>query len=171
MAFDAFLKLVTSTGTTVSGESLDKVHAGEIELTGYNLGTTHPSTVGSATGGAGAGKATFSDFSFTTSVSKVSPALFQACTQGTRCNQAIVTLRKAGGKAGAGAGVEFLKITMATVFVSAYQSGGAVGDEVPHDDVHLAYGSIHFQYVPQKPDGSAGPPVAGGWDVQKNAPA
>ena len=169
MAFDAFLKLVTSTGTTVPGESLDKIHTGEIELTGYNLGTTHPSTVGSATGGAGAGKATFSDFSFTTTVSKVSPTLFQACAQGTRFNQAIVTLRKAGARAGAG--VEFLKITMGTVFVSAYQSGGAVGDEVPHDDVHLAYGNIHFQYVPQTPDGSAGAPVTGGWDVQKNAPA
>ena len=129
MAFDAFLKLVTSTGTTVSGESLDKVHAGEIELTGYNLGTTHPSTVGSATGGAGAGKATFSDFSFTTSVSKVSPALFQACTQGTRCNQAIVTLRKAGGRAGAATtgfvGTEGVLGTVVGMFVCTAVGSGS----------------------------------------------
>ncbi|MEA2616491.1 MAG: type secretion system secreted protein Hcp, partial [Chloroflexota bacterium] len=88
MAFDAFMKLV-SAGGSVAGESQDATHRNEIELSGYNISAVHPVTQTSASGGAGAGKATFNDFSFTTPVSRVSPLLFQACAQGTRFNQAI----------------------------------------------------------------------------------
>lgn len=170
MAFDAFLKLTTATGQQVQGESQDKVHVNEIELSGYNLGAVHPINQGSATGGAGAGKATFNDFSFTTaSVSKVTPILFQACAQGTRYNQAVVTVRKAG--SGPGARVDYLTITMGTVFISSFITGGPSGDAAPHDEIRLSYGSLKIQYIPQNPNGSAQAPVTGGWDVVKNAPA
>jgi type VI secretion system secreted protein Hcp len=169
VAFDAFLKLVpASAGQPVpTGESQDQVHRGEIPLLGYNITTTRPVTQGSA--GAGAGKATFADFTFSTPVSRASPLFFQACAAGTHYQQAIVTLRKAGGKAGGG--LEFLKITMGTVVVSSYSSGGSGGDDIPHDEVHLSYGKVQFQYTPQRPDGSADAPVNGGWDIQKNGPA
>lgn len=169
MPFDAFMKLVNASNQAVVGESQDATHRNEIELSGYNLGTTHPVTQSSATGGAGAGKATFNDFSFTTPASRVSPILFQACAQGTRFSQAIVTFRKSGG--GGKTGLEFLKITMGSVLVSQFTTGGSSGDDVPHDEVHLSYGRIQFQYTPQRPDGSADVPVNGGWDIQKNGPA
>ncbi len=168
MAFDAFLKLVNATGQPVPGESRDATHANEIVLTGYQIGAVHPVSAGSATGGAGAGKATFNDFSFSTATSRVTPLLFQACAAGTRYSQAIVSLRKAGA---AGKGLEFLKITMAPVFITKLDTGGSAGDDTPHDEVHLSYGKIQFQYVPQKPDGTADAPVNGGWDLQKNVPA
>jgi type VI secretion system secreted protein Hcp len=172
VAFDAFLKLVNASGQPVLGESQDSTHPNEIEISGYNVAAVHPGTAGSATGGAGAGKATFNDFSFSTPTSRVTPLLFQACAQGTRFNQAIVSLRKAGAGPNKGAGgLEFLKITMAQVLVSQFGSGGSTGDAAPHDEVHLSYGKIQFQYVQQKPDGTAGPPTNGGWDVQKNVPA
>lgn len=173
MAFDAFLKLTTAaTGQPVQGESQDKVHLNEIELSGYSLGAVHPTNVGSATGGAGAGKATFNDFSFTTpSVSKVTPILFQACAQGTRYSTAIVYVRKAGGGASPSTGADYLTITMGTVFVSSFTTGGPSGDASPHDEIRLAYGSLKIQYTPQNPNGTPGQPVSGGWDVVKNAPA
>ncbi|MDB5068072.1 MAG: Hcp1 family type secretion system effector [Chloroflexi bacterium] len=171
MAFDAFLKLMNAANQVVAGESQDATHRNEIELSGYNLGAVHPVTQSSATGGAGAGKATFNDFSFTIAASRVSPILFQACAQGTRFNQAIVTLRKSAGGSKTGTGLEFLKITMGSVLVSHFSTGGSSGDDVPHDDVHLSYGKIQIQYTPQRTDGSADVPVSGGWDVQKNGPA
>ncbi len=171
MAFDAFLKLVTSTGTPVAGESVDATHKGEIQLLGYNLGVSHPVTQGSATGGAGAGKASFSDFSFTSAHSKASPLLIQACAAGTRFNTATVSVRKAGAAQAKGGGFEFLKITMSTVFVSSLSTGGAGSDESPHDQVTLSYGKIQIQYSPQSPTGVAEPPVTAGWDVVKNGPA
>jgi type VI secretion system secreted protein Hcp len=167
--FDAFMKLVGAGGQSVAGESQDASHRNEIELSGYNISAVHPVTQTSASGGAGAGKATFNDFSFTTPVSRVSPLLFQACAQGTRFSEAIVTLRKAG--PGGKAGLEFLRITMGAVLVSHFNTGGPIGDDLPHDEVHLSYGKIQFQYVPQRPDGSPDRPVAAGWDVQKNGPA
>ncbi|HEY2706153.1 MAG TPA: type VI secretion system tube protein Hcp [Candidatus Dormibacteraeota bacterium] len=172
MAFDAFLKLVPAAAAqpAPTGESQDAKHPGEIPISGYNLGITQHITQGSASAGAGAGKATFTDFSFTTPVSKASPLLFQACAAGARFSQAIVSLRKAGG-ASKGAGFDFLKITMNGVFVSGYSSGGAAGDESPHDDVHLSCAGMHFDYTPQRPDGSADTPVKGGWDITKNVPA
>ena len=170
MAFDAFLKLTSATGQPVLGETTDKAHPNEIVLSGYNIAASHPVNQGSATGGAGAGKATFNDFSFTTpSTSKVTPALFQACAQGTRYNEAVVSIRKAGG-AGA-SGIDYLKITMGTVFISSFSTGGATSDAAPHDEVRLSYGRIQFSYTPQNPNGSTGAPVNGGWDVTKNAPA
>jgi type VI secretion system secreted protein Hcp len=170
VAFDAFLKLITASGQPVAGESTDRVHANEIQLTGYNIAASHPINQGSATGGAGAGKATFNDFTFSTpATSKVTPILFQACAQGTRFSQAVVSVRKAGGAGGSG--IDYLKITMGSVFISALSTGGSSGDPAPHDDVHLSYGSIRFEYTPQNPNGTTQPPVSGGWDVQKNAPA
>ncbi len=166
MAFDAFLKLVPATAGQPSptGESQDAKHPGEIQISGYNLGITQHVT--QSTTGGGAGKATFNDFSFSTPVSKASPLLFQACAAGSHFTHAIVSLRKSGG-----AGFDFLKITMGSVLVSSYSSGGGGGDETPHDDVHLSCGNIHFDYTPQHPDGSPDTPVKGGWDIVKNGPA
>jgi type VI secretion system secreted protein Hcp len=176
VAFDAFLKLTTATGQPVQGESTDKVHVNEIPITGYSVASMHPVNQGSATGGAGAGKATFNDFSFTAPTSKVTPLLFQACAQGTRYNTAVVSVRKTG----TGAPVDYLQITMGTVFVSQLSTGAAAGEAtstgpavpvLPHDEVHLSYGSIKFSYTPHNASGGvSGPPVNGGWDVQKNTP-
>ena len=40
----------------VKGESLDEKHKGEIELESFSWSATNATTIGSATGGAGAGK-------------------------------------------------------------------------------------------------------------------
>jgi type VI secretion system secreted protein Hcp len=170
VAFDAFLKLTTASGQPVVGESTDKAHPGEILISGYNLAASHPVNQSSATGGAAAGKATFNDFTFTTpGTSKVTPILFQACAQGTRYNEAVVSIRRAG--TAGGPATDYLKITMGTVFISSFSTGGGTGDAAPHDEVHLSYGRIQFSYTPQNPNGSPGAPVNGGWDVTKNAPA
>src|SRR5688500_13558869 len=51
-----FLKLIPSTGQpAVEGEAADKLHSGEIAVYSYSLSVKNPTTIGSATGGAGAG--------------------------------------------------------------------------------------------------------------------
>src|SRR3954469_3270111 len=102
MAFDSFLKI---TSPDVAGESQDAKHKGEIELFSFSLGAHNPTTIGSATGGAGAGKVSFSNFSIMKKTDKTSPILFQACAGGTHYGKAVITLRKAGGDAQ----VEYLK--------------------------------------------------------------
>jgi len=109
---DYFLKI-----DGISGESTDDKHRGEIEVASFSWGVTQTST--RATGGAGAGKATFQDFHFTKLSDKASPTLFQKCATGAHIKHAVLTARKAGENQ-----QEFLKITLSDLLVSSYQSGG-----------------------------------------------
>src|SRR5437588_9507059 len=55
-----FLKLVPAQKEmAIIGEATEKSNAGEIEVQSYSFGVTNSATIGSATSGAGAGKATF----------------------------------------------------------------------------------------------------------------
>src|SRR6478672_10067001 len=93
MPFDAYLKIETP---NITGESTDSKHKGEIEIYSFSLGASNPTTIGSATGGAGAGKVSLSSFNFMKKTDKVSPVLFQACASGVHYDKVTVTMRKAG---------------------------------------------------------------------------
>ena len=77
MAESWFLKI-----DGVQGESTDISHKDEIGVLSWSWGVSHPSGVGTGSGG-GAGKAAFQDFQFVTRVSKASPVLFLSCATGT----------------------------------------------------------------------------------------
>ncbi len=51
-----------------------------IELQSFSFGSSNASTIGSATGGAGAGKATPHEFHITTTLDKASPSFFRTST-------------------------------------------------------------------------------------------
>src|SRR4029077_10610939 len=88
MPFDAFLKIETP---NVAGESTDSKHKGEIEIYSFRLGASNPTTIGSATGGPGAGTVSTSSFHFMKKTDKVSPVLFQACASGVHYDKVTVT--------------------------------------------------------------------------------
>ena len=163
MAYDAFLKLAG-----IPGDSVDAAHKGEIQVTGFQEGLTNSSRIGSATGGAGAGKVTFQDFQFTAPVSSATPKLLLACANGQHIPSATLTVRKAGAGAGKPAGLEFLKYVMTTVVVSSVTTAAAAGDDVPHEQFSLAFAKLQVTYTPQNPNGTAGTPVQTGWDLQTN---
>jgi type VI secretion system secreted protein Hcp len=68
---------------------------GAIELTSFSWGESNPTTIGSATGGSGAGKGRVSEIVITKSTDSASPVLVRACASGQHFS--TVTLRKAGG--------------------------------------------------------------------------
>ena len=78
MPFDAFLKIETP---NVAGESTDSKHKGEIEIYSFSLGASNPTTIGSATGGAGAGKVSLSSFNFMKKTDKVQPGIIPGLRQ------------------------------------------------------------------------------------------
>ena len=164
MAFDAFLKL-----DTVKGESKDSKHSGEIEIYSFSFGATNPTTIGSGTGGAGAGKVSFHGFSFMKKTDAASPLLMQACCNGTHIATAALTLRKAGGDNP----LEYLKWKFEEVFVDSVQwSGSSGGDDAPTESVSFVYGKMTIDYQPQNAKGQAeGGAIHGGWDVTKNVKA
>jgi len=158
VAFDAFLKI-----DGVQGESTDAKHKDEIQVLSFSFGVSQAG--GAPTGGGGgAGKASLTDLHFVARTQKSSPRLFVACAAGEHFTNAVLTLRKAGGKQ-----QDYLTLTLREVRVTSFQeSGSAEGDDVPVDQIALGYGKIEIEYRPQDPKGALGPPVKGGWDLKAN---
>ncbi|TML69421.1 MAG: type VI secretion system tube protein Hcp [Actinobacteria bacterium] len=140
MASDIFAKL-----GDIKGESLDSKHKDEIEVLSWSWGVTN--AVALAGSGAGQGKASFHDLSFTHKIDKASPSLMRACATGVHLKEATITHRKAGkGQE------EFLVIKMNDVIITAMQD--ADSSDASTEMVNLAFAKVDVQYRPQKPDGS-----------------
>ena len=131
---DYFLKL-----DGITGDSTDAKHKGEIEVESFSWGVSQTASVGG--GGAGAGKAVFQDFHFTSLVTKASPSLMLKCANGTHLKNAILIAR---GQDQRGGSSEFLKITLSDVLVSSFTDAGGEGQgPSPHmnEAVSLSYAS------------------------------
>ncbi len=155
---DYFLKI-----DGVDGESTDDKHKGEIEVESWSFGASNAGSFSSG-GGGGSGKVVLQDFHFVKKVDKASAKLFTSCCTGEHLKTATLVCRKAGKDQ-----QEFLTIILSPVIVSSFQCGGSAGsDVIPMDQIALNYGKIEFKYREQKPDGSLGGEVVGGWDVTTN---
>ena len=155
---DYFLKI-----DTVTSESTDDKHKGEIDVESFSWGETNAGTAGHGAGG-GAGKVAPQDFHFVKKLDKSSPVLFIGCATGTHYKSAILTARKAGGGQ-----QDYLKITMSDVMVSSYQVGGSeASGVVPTDQISLNFAKLEFSYKPQKPDGSLDAEVKRTYDFAAN---
>jgi type VI secretion system secreted protein Hcp len=159
-AVDYFLKIAG-----IEGESNDLKHRGDIHLDSWSFGGTQTGGEHSV-GNGGRGKFSAQDFHFTTKLGKASPKLFQACATGQHFKDATLVARKAGeGQQ------EYYKITFSDCLVSSYQQGGAAGSDIlPTDQASLNFGKIEIEYTEQKPDGSLGAVVKGGYDLKHNRP-
>jgi type VI secretion system secreted protein Hcp len=147
----------------IKGESSDSKHKDEIEIESFSWGATQPGSFATA-GGGGAGKVSFQDVHFTTRVNAASPNLMVACATGQHIKVATLTVRKAGKDQ-----QEYYIIKLSDNLVSSYQSGGSEGSNaLPVDQFSINFAKIEFEYKTQKPDGSLGAPVKGGWDLKAN---
>jgi type VI secretion system secreted protein Hcp len=158
MATDYFLKL-----DGITGESTDATHKGQIELHSFSWGASNVVNIGSATGGAGAGKVQFHDLSITTAVSKASPSLFLMMASGTHAATGMLSIRKAGGTQ-----LDYLTYSLTTVFVSSYSTAGANGDSIPTEQFTFQCAAVAMSYSPQNADGSLGSAIKTGWNVTTN---
>jgi type VI secretion system secreted protein Hcp len=157
MAYDAFLKL-----DGIDGEVAAKGFEKWIEVMSFSWGASNAGSSASG-GGGGAGKVSFQDIHFTSSLSKASPKLMLACASGQHIKSAILSLRKAGGDA-TGAENVFLKFELEDVLVSSFQEAGAEqGDDRPAEDVSLNFVKIEMTYT-----ASDGEVVQAGWDIARN---
>lgn len=155
---DYFLKI-----DGVDGESTDDKHKKEIEIESFSFGGTNAASFASG-GGGGTGKVALQDIHFVKRIDKASVKLFTAMCTGEHLKSAILIVRKQGKDQ-----QEYLKITLSDCLVSSYQNGGSAGaGVVPMDQLALAYSKIEYSYKEQKPDGSLGGEVVGGWDLKTN---
>jgi len=135
MPFDAFLKI-----EGIEGDSQQKGHAGEIEISSFSWGETNAVVPGKGTGAA-SGKVQMQDFHFAMSTSKASPTLMTSCASGKHFPTATLTCRKAGREQ-----LDFLVVKMNDVLISGYSIGGSTGDIDPEDQVSLAFVKLDFLF-------------------------
>ena len=158
MAYDAFLKL-----DQLNGEVQDSQFEKWIEVDSFSWGVSNTTSIGSATGGAGSGKAAFQEFKITKPTDISSAQLFLKCASGQHFQKADLYVRKAGGDA-SGASSVFLKIELQDVLVSSVEFEGANGgDDRPAEDVTFNFGKIYYEY--DAPDGEVG---QFSWDLVNN---
>ena len=157
MAVDMFIKI-----GDLKGESVDDKHKGEIDVLAWSWGMSQSGTTHMGTGG-GAGKVNVQDISLTKYVDKSSPNLMQYCCNGKHFSEALLTVRKAGENP-----LEYLKITLKDLMISAVSTGGSGGEDRLTENVTLNFAEFKVEYTPQKKDGTGDAAVTIGWDIAKN---
>ena len=135
-AVDMFLKL-----NGISGESLDKTHAGEIDVLAWSWGASNSGTTHLG-GGGGAGVVNVQDLSLTKYVDKSSPALLLRVMNGAHITDATLVVRKAGTTP-----VDVIKIVMTEVLVTSISMGGSGGEDRLTENVSLNFAKVEFTYT------------------------
>jgi len=141
-AVDYFLKL-----DTISGESKDTNHTGEIQIMSWSWGGSQTSSV-AGTGGSGAGKVSLDHFSIMKTFDKASVPLFKALCGGTHLATGTFTANKAGT-----GGKPYLKVDFKELFVTSIQTSGS--SEVPMESITFSFSEIKVQYSTQDEKGTA----------------
>lgn len=159
--------LVAPGGTTAYQLQLTQALAGApaikeaIVVDSFSWNPKNPTTIGSATGGAGTGKIAFNELKIIKKVDRASPLFFRQMATGTHYKTVVLTLRKGGEKE------PYMTYTMETVFVSNMNYGGG-SPEVANEEVTFVFGRVTVQSIDRNADGSAAPPVQYGWDQMTN---
>jgi type VI secretion system secreted protein Hcp len=152
-AVDYFLKIAG-----IDGESMSAKHKGEIDVESWSWGES----MVAAPGGGGGGRVSMSDFTFVMKLNKASPKLFLACAAGKHIDSAWLTAQRPGKQTD-----YFLKWSFADVLISSYQTGASAGEHLT-DQVAFNFSKIEVEYKEQRPDGSLGPGIKAGWDLNAN---
>jgi type VI secretion system secreted protein Hcp len=129
-----------------------------IDIDSFSWGAENPTTIGSATGGAGAGKVKFNEFTITKKIDKASPALFKNMASGAHYPTVILTLRRAGESK------PYMTYTMKTVFTTKIDHSGA-SPEMVSEEITFVYGQV----LEQVTDGDA--TAQAGWNQITNVDA
>ncbi|MCZ6494439.1 MAG: type VI secretion system tube protein Hcp [Planctomycetota bacterium] len=166
MAFDAYL-VFSGTGagaSKIEGETRDEEMSKEkaFEIMEFSFDVENTLNIGSASGGAGAGKVQFNEFVVKKRTDKGSPYLFLNCCSGGHFNEVYLLLRKAGVDM-AKTGGNYLKFQFKLVAVKKIGWSGSTGDDVCEEEVVFEYGAIKLQYWWQDETGKLDGPKETQW--------
>jgi type VI secretion system secreted protein Hcp len=172
MAFDAFLVFGDPGpgAVKIEGETQDKEMKDKkaFEIESFEFGVENTLNIGSKSGGAGAGKVQFKEFSVEKTTDNGSAGLFRTCCSGGHYNDVELILRRSGGDREK-SGTPFLVYKFKLVAVKDITWSGSDGDDVPSESVVFEFGAIQIEYTQQKTDGSKGGTDTQKWSRVKNS--
>jgi type VI secretion system secreted protein Hcp len=172
MAVDAFVQFGKggAAGVDIDGETLDremsKMKPRPFDITDWSFSISQKVNMGSASGGAGAGKVEFDEFNITKTVDKSSPSFLAALCTGSHFETVTLMMRKAGAAKGA-SGAIFLKFDFKMVFCTGVD--WAHDEEAPTETLTFQYGALQVTYKKQNKDGSLGADQTGSWSRVLNS--
>jgi type VI secretion system secreted protein Hcp len=171
MAVDTFIsfKAGKSGMPEPKGESQDAAFKDEsaFEIKDWSFDIENQATLGSATGGAGTGKAKFNEFSITKPTDTASPIFFKNCVAGAHYETVKLSLRKAGADPNS-SGKPFLVYQFKTVFTTKISWKNNT-EEGPEETINFVYGELKIQYFKQDSAGQlSGSPQEVGWSQITN---
>jgi type VI secretion system secreted protein Hcp len=160
MAVDMFLEL-----EGIKGETVDKSYKSKnaIDVLAWSWGLSNSGTFHQGAGG-GAGKANFQDISITKYIDLASPNLMLFCANGKHITKGTLTVRKAGENP-----LEYLKISLDSILVSSYSTGGSGGEDRLTENVSLNFAGVKVEYAAQDAKGGKAGSNDFGWDIAANA--
>jgi type VI secretion system secreted protein Hcp len=160
MAVDMFLKI-----GSIEGEATDKKKPKWIDVLAWSWGVSNSGTTHMGMGG-GSGKANVQDLSVTKYVDASSHALLGTCTTGEHFTTANLVVRKAAGKDKT---IEYIKIDMDEVMITAVSTGGSGGEDRLTENITLNFAKVTYKYTPQTETGGEGVALPMIYDIAANA--
>ena len=144
-----------------------------ITVQSFSWSAENEMAVGSATGGAGAGKAKLMEAILTKQVDDLaSPLLFQLLTTGGHLDRIILAFRKAGtGIQGVPTDKPWITIQLSQVFISQFTQSVSAGNESLSEEIHLMYGAVNMLINGTNAQGTITPGTQVGWNQVTNQPA
>jgi YD repeat-containing protein len=146
---DAYIYFGDMTG---SGDSKPNGRQKGFEIKDWGFEVTNKSTIGSATGGAGSGKAEFGEFTITKAADASSAEFFKNCCAGAHYKNVTIAMRKAGG-GGEKSGQPYLEYRFGTVFTT--KVSWSHSDDGPTESITFVYGQLKINYSPQTQTGDS----------------
>jgi type VI secretion system secreted protein Hcp len=140
-AIDAFIWFESQHGAVSGHQQAGQPAHQAFEIKDFSFGVENPTTIGSATGGAGAGKVRFNEFTITTKVDQASVAFFRNCVAGAHYKTVVIDLYNNPTHTGK----PFLEYKFQTVFVTKIDWSGP-GDEIPTEQITFVYGKLATTY-------------------------
>jgi type VI protein secretion system component Hcp len=143
----------------VAGDSIAKGHEGWIRVSSVDWGVNNNTTIGSATGGAGAGKAAGEKLSLTIPTGPWSRDLVNNLTKGTHYPQVVIDQTGIDGRPS-------YRVTISTLFLTKYHIDSTAKSQ-PEDEIEGVFGSFRAEFYAISADGKVtATPV--GWNFVTN---
>jgi type VI secretion system secreted protein Hcp len=153
---DCFIKL-----DQIPGEATDSDQelAGAIEVTSWQWGADWSGELRSK--GAKGGPGDVRHFRFSHKVDSATPGLMSRCLGGQIVPKAVLTMRRAGGKA-----QKYLRVQFDKVRIVKIDLVHAAADQLPDEQVTIAFKEVIVRYMPQGGEGAdKGGPMVFNWIV------
>ncbi|MGO4378050.1 Hcp family type VI secretion system effector [Pseudoduganella sp. RAF19] len=150
----------------IQGECQLKDFVDKIECLSYSHAVAMQMTSDVSNKERTSGKPSVQDFTVSKYMDKASPVLNQACCEGRKIGDCIVTI----GRNEAGLVMPLMVYKLKDVLVSSISVASSGGDK-PAETLTLNFTAVQWDYTAQKPDSSKEGTSGGKWDMKTNTAA